>query len=197
MIDVNSGLMILAGMAGLWFVTRFLYRPKGVSRGGLRGMFVREIAEKAPGIGLEALRSFTEDLVAFARNETALRGVILAGPFVARQANAASEVTAILVTTDLAGQDEAAYLRRWPYIRRGHEIREARFERVPGGLIHHLSLRGAPPVVLAFMAADAPMPPALEPALKQGAAIHDIGTGDAEALLFRWNIRANKRGEKT
>ncbi|MFY8155242.1 MAG: hypothetical protein ACOVLI_00065, partial [Rhabdaerophilum sp.] len=67
---------------------------------------------------------------------------------------------------------------------------------VPGGLIHHLTLRGAPPVVLAFIEAHAPLPPALEPALEQGATHIDIGTGDAEALLNRWNIRVTRRGEK-
>ncbi|MCU0820131.1 MAG: hypothetical protein MUF11_12665 [Beijerinckiaceae bacterium] len=196
MIDFDTGLMILAGIAGLWFTTRFLYRPKG-SSGGLGSMFKREVAETVPGIGLEALRSLTDDLTAFTRNETALRGVILAGPFVAKSANAASDVTAILVSNDLAGQDEAAYLRRWPYIRRGHDIRDQRLERVPGGIIHHLVLRGAPPVVLTFIKGEAAMPPQLEPALKQGATFIDIGTGDAEALLARWNIRATKRGEKT
>ncbi len=197
MIDFNSGLLILAGIAGLWFTTRFLYRPKGASGGGLRSMFTREIAEIVPGIGLEALRSMSDDLASFARNETALRGVILAGPFVARQANSASDVTAILISNDLTGQDEAAYLRRWPYIRRGHDIRDQRLERVPGGLIHHLTLRGAPPVVLAFITAEASLPPPLESALKQGATFIDIGTGDAEALLTRWNIRATKRGDRT
>lgn len=195
MIDFNSALLILAGIAGLWFATRFLYRPKG-SSGGLGGMFRREMAETAPGIGLEALRSLSDDLVSFARNEVALRGIILAGPFVAKQADATSDVTAILISNDLTGQDDAAYLRRWPYIRRGHDLRDQRVERVPGGLIHHLTLRGAPPVVLAFIEAHAPLPPALEPALEQGATHIDIGTGDAEALLNRWNIRVTRRGEK-
>lgn len=195
MFDTNSALLILAGVAGLWFTTRFLYRPKG-SSGGLGSMFKREAAEPVPGIGLEALRSLSDDLVSFARNEVALRGVILAGPFVARNANAASDVTAILISNDLMGQEEAAYLRRWPYIRRGHDLREQRVESVPGGLIHHLTLRGAPPVVLAFIEAEAPLPTMLEPALKQGATFIDIGTGDAEALLSRWNIRATKRGER-
>lgn len=196
MFDTDSALLILAGVAGLWFTTRFLYRPKG-SSGGLGSLFRRERAEAVPGIGLEALRSLSEDLVTFAKAEIALRGVILAGPFAARQANAASDVTAILISTDLTGQDEQAYLRRWPYIRRGHDIRAHRLERVPGGLIHRLTLRGAPSIVLAFIEGDAPLPPALEPALKQGATFFDIGTGDAEALLSRWNIRATKRGEKT
>jgi hypothetical protein len=195
MIDFNSALLILAGIAGLWFATRFLYRPKG-SSGGIGGMFRREAAETVPGIGLEALRSLSDDLVSFARNEVALRGIILAGPFVARQANAASDVTAILISNDLTGQDDAAYLRRWPYIRRGHDLRDQRVERVPGGLIHHLTLRGAPPVVLAFIEVHALLPPALESALEQGATHIDIGTGDAEALLNRWNIRVTKRGEK-
>ncbi len=66
-------------------------------------MFTREIPETVPGIGLEALRSLSDDLVSFARNETALRGGVIAGPFCGTAGEFASEVTAILVSNDLTG----------------------------------------------------------------------------------------------
>lgn len=194
--DLDTGLMIMGGIAVIWFVTRFLYGPKGKS-GGLSSMFRREAAETVPGIGIEALRSMVDDLATLVRNTQSLRGLVIAGPFAARKADATSSVTAILLSTDLDGQHEPLALAGWPYPARGHEIRSRRVEQGEGYVLHHLTLRGAPPVEIAFVKADLPAAPTpLRAALEAGAFCHDIGTQDADIILARWSIRSIKQKRK-
>jgi hypothetical protein len=188
--DINQGLMLLAGVAGIWLAMRFLYRPKGA---GLGAMFRREPAIATPGIGIEALRSMVDDLETFVRNTESLRGLIVAGPFAARKADAASHVTAILISTDLSGQDGPLALAGWPYPARGHEIRERQVETGDGYILHRLTLRGAPPVELAFVLASASQPTVLAEALAKGALARNLGTQDAEVLLQRWAVRIPKK----
>jgi hypothetical protein len=189
--DLDQGLMLLAGVAGIWLAMRFLYRPKG-PKSGLLTMFKREPAMVVPGIGIEALRSMVDDLETFVRNTESLRGLIIAGPFASRTADATAHVTAILISHDLAGQETPMALSGWPYPSRGHEIRERQVESGEGYVLHRLTLRGAPPVELAFVRPEAELPPALSPALSQGAMPRDLGTNEAEIVLKRWNIRITK-----
>jgi len=185
--DIDQGLMLLAGVAGIWLAMRFLYRPKTGS-GGFMAMFRREPAMTVPGIGIEALRSMVDDLETLVRGTESLRGLILAGPFAARKADATSHVTAILLSTDLSGQDGPLALAGWPYPARGHEIRERAVETGEGYALHRLTMRGAPSVELAFVLIGAKQPPVLAEALTQGALARDIGTNEAELQLKRWDI---------
>lgn len=186
--DIDQGLMLLAGVAGIWLAMRFLYRPKTAS-GGFLAMFRREPAIAVPGIGIEALRSMVDDLETLVRSTESLRGLILAGPFAARKADATSHVTAILLSTDLAGQDSPLALAGWPYPARGHEIRERAVESGEGYALHRLTMRGAPPVELAFVLIGAKLPPVLAEALSEGALARDIGTSEADLQLRRWEIQ--------
>lgn len=194
--DINQGLMLLAGVAGIWLAMRFLYRPKAAASGFMT-MFRREPAIAVPGIGIEALRSMVDDLETLVRNTGSLRGLILAGPFAARKADAASHVTAILLSTDLAGQDGPLALAGWPYPARGHDIRERAVETGEGYALHRLTMRGAPPVELAFVLIGAKLPPVLAEALSQGALARDIGTSEAELQLRRWDIQQTQTRRTT
>lgn len=194
--NIDQGLLLLAGVAGIWFAMRFLYRPKG-GVGGLTSMFRREAAVVLPGIGIEALRSMIDDLETLVRNTESLRGLIVAGPFAARKADATSHVTAILLSTDLGGQDGPMALSGWPYPSRGHEIRERQVETGEGYVLHRLTLRGAPPVELAFVRIGSALPPVLAEALSQGAIARDIGTSEAEIQLGRWNIQPIRKAKTT
>ncbi|MGL5447954.1 MAG: hypothetical protein ACRDBL_11655 [Rhabdaerophilum sp.] len=189
--NMDQGLMLLAGVAGIWFAMRFLYRPKTAS-GGFMRMFKREAISVVPGIGLEALRSMVDDLETLVKNTESLRGLIIAGPFAVRKADATSPVTAILLSTDLAGQDGPLALAGWPYPARGHEIRDRKIEMGEGYALHRLTLRGAPPVELAFVLIGANLPAVLAKALSDGAFARDIGTNEAELQLARWDIRPIK-----
>lgn len=189
--NLDQGLMLLAGVAGIWLAMRFLYRPRSAAGGFLR-MFRREPAIVVPGIGVEALRSMVDDLETLVKNTESLRGLIIAGPFAARKADATSHVTAVLLSTDLAGQDGPLALAGWPYPARGHEIRERKIETGEGYALHRLTLRGAPPVELAFVLIGAKLPPVLADALAEGALARDIGTNEAEIQLRRWDIQPIK-----
>lgn len=189
--NMDQGLMLLAGVAGIWLAMRFLYRPKSAAGGFLR-MFRREPAIAVPGIGIEALRSMIDDLETLVKNTGSLRGLIIAGPFAARKADATSHVTAVLLSTDLAGQDGPLALAGWPYPARGHEIRERKVETGEGYALHRLTLRGAPPVELAFVLIGSKLPPVLADALSEGALARDIGTNEAEIQLGRWDIQPIK-----
>jgi hypothetical protein len=186
--NVDQGLMLLAGVAGIWLAMRFLYRPKTAAGGFLR-MFRREPAVAVPGIGIEALRSMVDDLETLVKNTQSLRGLIIAGPFAARKADATSHVTAILLSTDLSGQDGPLAIAGWPYPARGHEIRERKVETGPGYALHRITMRGAPPVELAFVQIGADLPPVLAEALSEGALARDLGTNEAEIQLSRWSIQ--------
>jgi hypothetical protein len=131
-----------------------------------------------------------DDFEALVRNTESLRGLILAGPFAARKADATSHVTAILLSTDLSGQDGALALAGWPYPSRGHDIRKRAVETGEGYALHRLTLRGAPPVELAFVLIGTKLPLVLAEALAQGALARDIGTSEAELQLQRWNIQS-------
>lgn len=185
--NVDQGLMLLAGVAGLWLAMRFLYRPKAAA-GGLLRMFRREPVRPVPGIGIEALRSMVADFEALVRNTESLRGLMIAGPFAARRADSASTVTAILLSTDLSGQEGPLALSGWPYPARGHEIRERKVEQGEGYVLHRLTLRGAPPVDIAFVRLGAPLPPVLAGPLSEGVLVRDIGLSEAETQLARWKI---------
>ncbi|CAN1571034.1 hypothetical protein MCEMSEM23_03240 [Rhabdaerophilaceae bacterium] len=191
-LDVNSGLLIIGGIAMIWFATRHLYGPKR-PRVSMLGMFRREAVGVVPGLGIAALRSMIDDLVTLVKNTQSLRGLVIAGPFAARLADPTSTVTAILFSTDLTGQGEPLALAGWPYPARGHDIRSRKVEEGDGFILHHLTLRGAPPLTIAFVRTDldaAPEP--LRAALDLGAISCEIGTRDAEVILARWSIKTIK-----
>lgn len=184
--DFSSGVMILAGVSVLWMVMRFGYGPK-MGGASLASMFKREKAQPKPGMGAEALTTLLDDCRRMVAEDSALRGMILAGPFATRKGKADTLVTLIFLTKEVERYASKDWFARWPYIARGHLVMEHKAEQSAGMWLHHLTLRGAPPLLFAFLDhASAKPPSALRNALTQGAQALDTATPDAKAALARW-----------
>lgn len=183
---LDNTFLLLLGAAGVWFVLRFVLGPR---RGApsLASFFRREAAESVDGLGTKAIATLLADMRGFVAGEESLRGLLLAGPFAARQGKRASLVTFIALGPAPERYAEPDWLLRWAYPARGHKILTQESETAPGLVSHHLTLRGAPPVVVHFVAYDSPeLPAPLRAAFAEGASVIEDPTGLAERLRRRW-----------
>ncbi len=190
-LSLQNAFLLLLAVAGFWFTARFLVGPR---RGApsLRAMFTREKPAHLEGLGQEAIATLIGDTRRFAIGEPGLRGLILAGPFAVKAAEAASPVTLIALCETIAPYTGKAWLDRWAYPARGHLILEHVIENFPNGAGHRLVLRGAPPISIHFTALDALEPPeVLYTALAEGAETIEDPSGLADKLRLRWCERAN------
>lgn len=183
----NAHYLLLA-IIGVWFAARFLVMPGGRRRkGGLAALFRRESVVKTQGLGEPALRTLLDDSRDFARGRPDLRGLLLAGPFAAGTASPESPITLIFLTETPSAYAEPEALGTWAYTGRGHTVITDRVETDGDVVLRHLVLRGAPPVELAFVPANATtVPVALVQAVKIGVKPQDDPTGQAAALALAW-----------
>lgn len=183
----NAHYLLLA-IIGVWFAARFLVMPGGRRRkGGLAAMFRREAEVMAKGLGEPAIRTLLDDSRDFARSRPDLRGLVLAGPFAAGTASPESPITLIFLAESPSPYATPEALGTWAYIGRGHTVTANRVETDRDMVLHHLTLRGAPPVELAFVPADATaVPAALVQAVTIGMKPQDDPTGQAAALALAW-----------
>lgn len=183
----QNTVMLLVAVAGFWFFARFVVAPRRGAGPGLRAMFRRERVMPRIGLGRDAIATLLDDTREFVVDEEALRGLILAGPFAAKLAEAESLVTLILLTDTparFAGDD---WLARWRYIRRGHDVIDHQIETHESGATHRMTLRGAPPLVMRFEHFPTLAPPVgLEAALDEGSATIEDPAGQAEKLRLSW-----------
>ncbi|MCZ8375361.1 MAG: hypothetical protein O9342_08305 [Beijerinckiaceae bacterium] len=181
----NAHYLLLA-VIGFWFAARFLVMP-GRSRSGLAGMFRREAPVREGGLDQAAIRTLVEDSRAFARERPDLRGLLLAGRFAAGTAGPDSTVFLIFLAETppaYAGRDT---LSAWLYPARGHTIVSAKVSVEDGAVLHRLTLRGAPPVTLAFIGREGQSLPApLAEAVGAGCQILDDPSGQALARRQAW-----------
>jgi hypothetical protein len=182
----QNAIYLMLGVAGLWFMARFVIAPR---RGapGLSALFGRETAAPVIGLGKEAIASLLDDTRTFIVRELHLRGLVLAGPFVTKSADSDSTVTLIALADDIGPYASADWLTRWPYSTRGHHVIEHRIEPETLGVTHYLTLRGAPPV--AFRVEKFPsihFPAAIGPALAIGCETLEDPTGQVEKLRRAW-----------
>ena len=183
---LDNSFLLLLGVAGIWFFMRFVLGPK---RGGptFASFFKREERETIDGLGQKAIATLLSDTRAFVVGEAALRGLILAGPFAGLSGKMTTPVTLIALSDAPETYLGEEWLLRWAYPARGHKVLAQHEEQAPGHVIHHLSLRGAPPVEMHFIAADrAEAPPALRAALAAGASVIEDPAGQADRLRRRW-----------
>ena len=184
--EMENGLYVIGAIAVLWFVARSGFGQKGRSS-GLLGMFKREKALPRIGMGPEALKTLLDDLKSMEAQDACLRGLILAGPFAAKTAKADSIVTCIALCTDMERYTGRNWLARFPYIARGHLVQDFKSDAIEGGILHHLRLRGAPPLALYVVEPALAKPPAMIMArLQEGAIALATGTSDAKTALARW-----------
>lgn len=194
---LDNAFLLLLGAAGVWFVLRFVLGPR---RGApsLASFFRREPRESVEGLGQKAIATLLADMRSFVAGEEALRGLLLAGPFAARQAKRNSLVTFIALGPAPERFTSEDWLLRWAYPARGHKILTQESETAPGLVTHHLTLRGAPPVVVHFVAYDTPeLPEPLRPAFVEGASVIEDPTGLAERLRRRWEHLIAAAGRAT
>lgn len=183
---LDNSFLLLLGVAGVWFFMRFVLGPK---RGGptFASFFRREARETVEGLGQKAISTLVADTRALVVAEPGLRGLLLAGPFAARAGKMTSHVTFVLLTDAPEKYRDEEWLLRWAYPARGHKVVTQREAVEPGHVTHHLTLRGAPPVEMHFVAADrAAAPETLRAALRIGWSVLEDPTGQAERLRRRW-----------
>jgi len=182
----NAHYLLLA-VIGFWFTARFLVMP-GRGRGGLAGLLKRESRVKEGGLDTAAIRTLVEDSRAFARQRPDIRGLLLAGEFAAGTAQPASTVVLVFLAERIADFAKPDDIAGWPYTTRGHPVLSHEANLVEHGVaLHRLSLRGAPPVLLAFLAVDGQaLPASLEAAVRIGCLVLDDPSGRAQALRQAW-----------
>lgn len=183
----NAHYLLLA-IIGVWFAARFLVMPGGGRRrGGLAALFRREGAVIAKGLGEPAIRTLLDDCRDFARGQPDLRGLVLAGPFAAGTASPESPITLIFLAETTSPYAAPKALGAWAYPGRGHTVTADRVETDGDVVLRHMVLRGAPPVELAFVPANAATVPAtLVQAVKIGVKPQEDPTGQAAALALAW-----------
>lgn len=190
--SLNNPLLLLAGIAGIWFTMRFIVGPK---RGapGLSALFRRETAAQIKGMGRKAIATVIEDTRQFVVAAADLRGLVLAGPFAVRTATPTSAVVLIVFCEDISGYADKGWLARWAYPARGHLITGHDIEQTPPGILHRIRLRGAPPLELHFVRLDGIDPPkALLPALAEGSVTIEDPSGLVEKLRLHWASQLRK-----
>ncbi|KAF0231592.1 MAG: hypothetical protein FD175_500 [Beijerinckiaceae bacterium] len=190
--SLDNPLLLLAGIAGIWFTMRFIVGPK---RGapGLRVLFGREAPVQLKGMGREAIATVLEDTRQFVVASADLRGLVLAGPFAVRSATPTSAVVLVIFCDDISGYADKGWLDRWAYPARGHLITGHDTEQTPSGSTHRIRLRGAPQVELHFVRMDGIDPPkALAPALAKGSATIEDPSGLVEKLRLHWAAQLHK-----
>ncbi len=182
----NAHYLLLA-VIGFWFTARFLVMP-GRGRGGLAGMFKRESPVKEAGLDADAIRTMVDDSRAFARQRPDVRGLLLAGDFAAGTAQPRSTVVLVFLAEAAAAFEKPEDIAGWPYTTRDHPVLSHEVTLgEQGAVLHRLSLRGAPPVTLAFIPVDdAVLPPSLEAAARLGCLVLDDPSGRAQALRQTW-----------
>ena len=193
--SLSNPLLLVGGIILIWFVARFGFgRRYGAPSFG--GMFAREARMVEHGLGPEALRTLLDDFRSLVAADNGLRGLILAGPFASHQGSARSGATVIALSTDAPAYAGRGWFARWPYINRGHLVISHAESAVSDAILHRLTLRGAPELVVMFLDIDAAEPPVeIAAALAQGAIVVETGTSDAKALLERWDLRNTHRKE--
>lgn len=184
----NAPYLLLA-VVGFWFAARFLVMP-GRGRGGLAGMFRREAPVSEGGLDQAAIRTLVEDSRAFARQRPDLRGLLLAGGFAAGTARPDARVFLIFLAENPAAYAGPESLSGWPYPARGHAIVTQESGAEDGAMLHRLTLRGAPPVTLAFIALEGQgLPAPLESAVGAGCLVLDDPSGQALSRRHAWRDR--------
>jgi hypothetical protein len=183
----NAHYLLLA-IIGVWFAARFLVMSRGGRRkGGLAALFRREGEVMTKGLGEPAIRTLLDDSRDFARGRPDLRGLVLAGPFAAGTASPKSRITLIFLAEAPSPYASPEALGTWAYPGRGHVVTADQIETDGDVVLRHLVLRGAPPVDLAFVPANATqVPAALVQAVTTGVKPQDDPTGQAAALALAW-----------
>lgn len=187
-ISLDNAFLLLVAIAGFWFVARFVAGPR---RGapGLRGMFTRESPVKREGMDSAAIATLLGDARKFVAGEAALHGLILAGPFAAGTALPDSTVTLVAFGESVAAYAGPEWLARWAYPAREHAVRQHDIAATGAGFLHRLELRGAPPLVFAFLPPDAALPEApLREALETGMRIVEDPAGRVGQVVERWRV---------
>lgn len=177
---------LLIAILGIWFAMRFVITPGG-KRAGLAGMFRRERRVERGGLGEAAIRTLLQDSQHFASAAPDMRGLLLAGPFAAGQAQPDSTITLIFLAESTARFEQPEALSSWPYPARDHAILRHEVEASTEMALHRLGLHGAPPMVLAFVpAAGQALPASLKEAVGQGLRVIEDPAGQAQALRQAW-----------
>lgn len=185
---LDNTFLLLLGVAGVWVFLRFVVGPRrGAPSFG--SLFRREAAPQMEGLGQKAIATLLADTRSFAIAEDALRGLLLAGPFAVRKARQDSLVVLVALCDAPERYSEAEWVLRWAYPARGHKVLSHKITRdEPGHVAHQLTLRGAPPVALHFVAVDRAGPPdALRAAVVEGFSLIEDPAGEAERLRRRWD----------
>lgn len=182
---------LLIAILGIWFALRFILAPgskgPGGKRSGLAAMFRRERPVETGGLGQGAISTLLADSKAFAQARPDLRGLVLAGPFAAGTARPDSPVTLVFLAEDPARYALPTALEGWGYPARGHAVLGYDVRTEPWGARHELRLRGAPPLILAFVVAQgAACPSDLADAAGQALRIIEDPAGQARVLHEAW-----------
>jgi hypothetical protein len=191
---ISQVLLMLGGVAVIWAVMRFVIAPKTGSP-SIGGMFKREAALPAIGMGREAIKTLVDDASAFVAIELSLRGLVLAGPFASKLGLPSSVISLVFFTDDLSQYQDREWLGRWGYPAKDHRVED--YHRTDGEnhIIHHLGLRGAPPVMAWFVEIPthvAAPPDTLRPALIEGMSIISDPTGQVSTIIRNWRGATNE-----
>jgi hypothetical protein len=185
----NAPYLLLA-VVGFWFAARFLVMP-GRKGSGLAAMFRREAPVREAGLDQAAIRTLVEDSRTFARQRPDIRGLLLAGDFAAGTARPDSSVVLVFLTDNPGVLSGKAGLSGWSYPERGHAVVTHDVSTEDGAVLHRLVLRGAPPVMLAFVGTEGrALPASLAAPIRAGCQVLDDPAGQAAARRQDWRERA-------
>lgn len=181
----NAPYLLLA-VVGFWFAARFLVMP-GRNRAGLTGMFRREAPIREAGLDQAAIRTLVEDSRTFARQRPDIRGMLLTGEFASGTARPDSAVVLVFLSENPGAFSDGKSLSGWAYPERGHAIITQDKVVEKRAVFHHLVLKGAPPVTLAFVAPESrALPAPLAAPFRAGCHILDDPAGQAASLRQAW-----------
>jgi hypothetical protein len=180
--------LLLGGVAILWMLTR-LAAPHGRGVSGLTSMFRRESLPQRQGLGRRAIATLLADSHALAANAREISGLLLAGPYAVAWASAEDPVTLIFITDRPERYQDREWLAKFGYIARGHDLETHAAEVGAGFALHSLKLRGAPALLIGFVAPSAHStrpPEGLSRALTAGVTIEHDPRGNIAAIAGRW-----------
>lgn len=182
-------LFLLGGVAAIWAIMRFIIAPKKGGGISLGGMFRREQSLPTLGMGREAIKTLIEDASGFVAVELTLRGLMLAGPFASKLGQPESVVSLVFFADDLSLYQDREWLGRWGYPAKDHRVEDYRRTLGDNHIIHHLGLRGAPPVEAWFVKIPTHVvtpPDGLYKALHAGMSIISDPTGHLATISRNW-----------